>query len=65
MNRARTWCWSSDILSYYPRFGFTLASGYGIRPPFDVPDEAMMALALDDTRAVPRGTIRYPGPFGV
>ncbi len=50
---------------YYPRFGFTPASGYGIRPPFDVPDEAMMALALDDTRAVPRGTIRYPGPFGV
>jgi putative acetyltransferase len=50
---------------YYPRFGFTPASGYGIRPPFDVPDEAMMALALDDSRVVPKGTIRYPAPFGV
>ena len=51
--------------TYYPRFGFTPASGYGIRPPFDVPDEAMMALALDDTRPVPAGTLRYPAAFGV
>jgi len=51
--------------AYYPRFGFTPASGYGIRPPFDVPDEAMMALALDDTRPVPAGTIRYPAAFGI
>jgi putative acetyltransferase len=51
--------------TYYPRFGFSPASGYGIRPPFDVPDEAMMALALDDTRPVPTGTIRYPAAFGV
>ena len=50
---------------YYPRFGFTPASGYGIRPPFDVPDEAMMALVLDDGRRVPQGTIRYAPPFGV
>lgn len=50
---------------YYPRFGFTPASGYGIRAPFEVPDEAMMALALDETRDVPSGTIRYPPPFGV
>ena len=51
--------------TYYPRFGFTPASRYGIRAPFDVPDEAMMALALDDTRPVPTGTIRYPAAFGV
>ncbi len=50
---------------YYPRFGFTPASGYGIRAPFDVPDEAMMALVLDDTHGVPKGTIRYAPPFGV
>jgi putative acetyltransferase len=50
---------------YYPRFGFTPASSFGIRPPFEAPDEAVMALALDDTRALPTGTIRYPPPFGI
>ncbi|MEU3659470.1 N-acetyltransferase [Streptomyces sp. NPDC032940] len=50
---------------YYPRFGFTPASRFGIRAPFEVPDEAMMALALDDSRPVPAGTIRYPEAFGV
>ncbi|MEU3017742.1 N-acetyltransferase [Nocardiopsis sp. NPDC007018] len=50
---------------YYPRFGFTPASGHGVRAPFEVPDEAMMALSLDPSRATPRGTIRYPDAFGV
>ncbi|MEU3950167.1 N-acetyltransferase [Streptomyces sp. NPDC029526] len=50
---------------YYPRFGFVPASRFGVRAPFDVPDEAMMALALDDSRPVPSGTIRYPAAFGV
>ncbi|MFE4336137.1 bifunctional class I SAM-dependent methyltransferase/N-acetyltransferase [Streptomyces sp. NPDC056831] len=50
---------------YYPKFGFVPASRYGIRPGFDVPDEAMMALVLDDSAPVPRGTIRYPAAFGV
>ncbi|MFG1703921.1 GNAT family N-acetyltransferase [Nonomuraea sp. M3C6] len=48
---------------YYPRFGFGRASAYGIRVPFDVPDEAMMALVLDPSRPVPSGTITYPAPF--
>ncbi|NRQ36060.1 N-acetyltransferase [Nonomuraea sp. NN258] len=50
---------------YYPRFGFTRASGYGIRPSFEVPDEAMMALVFDDTLPVPSGVIAYAAPFGV
>ncbi|MFI6289034.1 GNAT family N-acetyltransferase [Streptomyces sp. NPDC051018] len=50
---------------YYPRFGFTPASRFGIRAPFEVPDEVMMAMALDDTRPVPAGTIQYPVAFGV
>jgi predicted N-acetyltransferase YhbS len=50
---------------YYPRFGFSAASAYGIRPSFDVPDETVMALALDPEAEVPRGTIAYPEPFGV
>lgn len=50
---------------YYPRFGFTPASNHGIRPAFEVPDEAMMILALNAAVPVPTGTIRYPAPFGV
>ncbi|MEV0195292.1 N-acetyltransferase [Nonomuraea sp. NPDC050691] len=50
---------------YYPRFGFTPASGHSIRPPFDVEDKYMMALVLDPSRPVPSGTIRYPEAFGV
>ncbi|MFE5810534.1 GNAT family N-acetyltransferase [Streptomyces sp. NPDC056491] len=50
--------------AYYPRFGFVPASHFGIRAPFEVPDEAMMALVLDDSVPVPSGTIRYPAPFG-
>ncbi|MEU9476984.1 N-acetyltransferase [Streptomyces sp. NPDC048191] len=50
---------------YYPRFGFVPASRYGIRAPFDVPDEALMALPLDPQRPVPQGTIVYPPAFGV
>lgn len=44
---------------YYPRFGFTAASTFGIRPSFEVPDDAMMALALDpdaEARAAPLPT---------
>ncbi|MGW6419922.1 GNAT family N-acetyltransferase [Streptomyces sp. NPDC055055] len=50
---------------YYPRFGFVRASEYGIKPGFDVPDEAMMALVLDDSVPVPAGTLVYPAAFGV
>lgn len=50
---------------YYPRFGFVRASAYGIRPTFEVPDEAMMALDLDGSGAVTGGTISYPAAFGV
>ncbi|MCX4768382.1 MULTISPECIES: GNAT family N-acetyltransferase [unclassified Streptomyces] len=50
---------------YYPRFGFVPASRYAIRPGFEVPDEAMMALVLDDSGPVPQGTIQYPAAFGI
>lgn len=51
--------------AYYARFGFVPASRFGIRAPFEVPDEVMMALVLDDTVPIPAGTIAYPAPFGV
>lgn len=49
---------------YYPKFGYLPASRYGIRFPFDAPDECCMILelrkgALD---GVP-GMIIYPAPF--
>ncbi|MER6945720.1 N-acetyltransferase [Nonomuraea sp. NPDC000554] len=50
---------------YYPRFGFAPASGYAIRPSFEVEDRYMMALAFDPALPVPAGTIRYPAAFGV
>ena len=49
---------------YYPRFGFTPASRFGIHPPFDVPDEAFMALALQPGALDGvRGMVRYPPAF--
>ncbi|MGW1982539.1 GNAT family N-acetyltransferase [Streptomyces collinus] len=50
---------------YYPRFGFTRASAHGIRLTVDVPDEALMALALDLAHPLPAGTVRYAAPFGI
>jgi predicted N-acetyltransferase YhbS len=51
--------------SYYPRFGFGRASDHGIAVTIDVPDEALMALALDPGHPLPAGTVRYAAPFGI
>ncbi|MFE7311526.1 GNAT family N-acetyltransferase [Streptomyces sp. NPDC057555] len=51
--------------TYYPRFGFTRASAHGIGLTIDVPDEALMALALDADHPLPGGTVRYAAPFGI
>ena len=51
---------------YYPRFGFEPARRLGVDTPYDVPDEAWMALRLpayDEKR--PRGTVRYPPAWAV
>lgn len=49
---------------YYPRFGFRPASIWGIKAPFEVPDEAFMALELEvgglDSVA---GTVVYSKEF--
>jgi putative acetyltransferase len=45
---------------YYPRFGFTPASSYGIGCEYDVPDEAFMAIELTPQFLASRpGTIKY------
>ena len=51
--------------TYYPRFGFSRASTHGIGLTIEVPDEALMALALDPEHPLPAGVIRYPAPFGI
>ncbi|GCD98529.1 GNAT family N-acetyltransferase [Embleya hyalina] len=50
---------------YYPRFGFTRASAYGIGLTVEVPDDALMALTLDADEPLPGGTVHYAGPFGI
>jgi predicted N-acetyltransferase YhbS len=50
---------------YSPRFGFRPASSFGIQAPFEVNDENLMAIVLDESRPVPTGTIQYPDAFGV
>jgi putative acetyltransferase len=49
---------------YYPRFGFTPASTFGLRSEYDVPDEVFMALELRTEALHQRtGTIRYHPAF--
>jgi putative acetyltransferase len=50
---------------YYPRFGFMPASAFRIASPFDVPDEAFMALELEPgaLKGI-AGTVEYSPPFG-
>ncbi len=49
---------------YYPRFGFTPASGYGVKAPFSVPDEAFMLLSLASGGLDGiSGVVCYPAAF--
>ena len=51
---------------YYPRFGFVPASRFGIRPPFEVPDEAFLAREVaPGGLAGVAGTVKYPPPLAV
>ena len=49
---------------YYPRFGFTPASQFGLTSEYDVPDEVFMAIELTPgaLRAT-TGTVRYHPAF--
>ena len=51
--------------AYYPRFGFTRASGHGIGLTIDVPDDALMAISLDADHPLPSGTVHYAAAFGI
>lgn len=51
---------------YYPRFGYEMAKNYGIRLPFEVPDENCMVIELvENALQHANGTVRYPKEFGI
>ena len=50
--------------AFYPRFGFSRASSFGITCEWPVPDEAFMALVLDEARMQRvTGTAKYRAEF--
>ncbi len=51
---------------YYPRFGFRPASGFGIFPPFDLPDDLFFAMELQpDGLSGVNGIVEYPPEFSL
>lgn len=50
---------------YYPRAGYVPASTYGIKAPFDVPDESFMALKLNSGAKRAEGKMKYDAAFGI
>lgn len=51
---------------YYPRFGYEMAKKFGIKLPFDVPDENCMAIELNENALQhASGTVQYPKEFEV
>lgn len=50
--------------TYYPRFGYRMAKEFGIKLPFDVPEENGMAIELQtDALKHVHGTVKYPKEF--
>lgn len=49
---------------YYPKFGYEMTRNYGIRLPFDVPDENCMLIELSENAlSHVHGTVVYPPEF--
>jgi len=70
LNKARELGFDSVIVlghqDYYPRFGFERASKWNIKCPFEVPDEAFMAIELTvGNLAEKSGIVEYPKEFGI
>ena len=65
---AQTYGFKSVIVlghdAYYPKFGFLSASKWGIKAPFDVPDNVFMAQELigNGLEGI-SGTVEYPREF--
>ncbi len=70
LNKARELGFNSVIVighkEYYPRFGFERASKWNIKCPFEVPDEAFMAVELNAGALTEKsGIVEYPKEFGI
>ncbi len=51
---------------YYPKFGYTKASTYGISFPFAAPDEYCMAVELSPNGLTDvNGTVKFPTAFNI
>ena len=50
---------------YYTKFGYIPADKYGIKAPFDVPNENFMAIKLNDAKIEVKGVVKYAKEFGI
>lgn len=50
---------------YYPKFGYQLTKKYGIKLPFDMPDENCMLIELEENslKNITGGVVEYPKEF--
>ena len=51
--------------NYYPKFNYIPAIQYGIKAPFEVPQQNFMAIKLIDTEIEIKGTVEYAKEFGI
>lgn len=51
--------------NYYSKTGYIPASQYGIKAPFEVPNENFMAIKLNDTDKEITGIVKYAKEFGI
>ena len=70
LKRAKQLGFSSVIVlghpAYYPKFGFEPANRWNIRAPFDVPEEAFMAIELvPGALANVSGVVHYADEFSI
>lgn len=50
--------------NYYPRFGYKKLSGYGIKVPFDAPDECCLGIELEEgALSDAAGVVEFPPEF--
>ena len=68
LHKARELGFTSVIVvghkGYYPKFGFMKAAGWGIRCPFEVPDDVFMAIELVPGSLKNKGgVVVYPKEF--
>ena len=51
--------------TYYPKFGYIPAIQYGIKAPFEVPNQNFMAMKLNHTDFEIKGVVKYAQEFEI